>query len=181
MENDNIKNAIGEALAAGFSNSVELKVETLQFLPEVREMCTSNRCHKYDKCWTCPPACGSLEECASKVTNYSRGIIVQSVGELEDSFDYEGMMALESQHKENFEKLVAELHKKHPNLLAMGAGGCSICEECAYPDGPCRFPDRAIPSMEASGLWVSDICKKNNIPYNYGTGKMAYTSCILIE
>jgi len=177
----NIDNVIEEAMEAGFSYATELKIETLQFLPEVREMCSADRCHKYNKCWICPPACGTLEGCAAKASNFVRGIIVQSVGEVEDSFDFESMQALAGQHNENFEKLVQNLRKNFPNLLAMGAGGCSICDKCAYPDEPCRFPERAIPSMEASGLWVSDICKKNNIPYNYGAGHMAYTSCILIE
>ena len=35
--------------------------------------------------------------------------------------------------------------------------------------------------MEANGLWVSDVCEKNGVPYNYGPNKMAFTSCILVS
>ena len=176
-----INEVITQALEAGFSHAAELKTDTLKFLPEVREMCSADRCHNYNRSWTCPPACGTLEECSAKAASFTYGILVQSVGKLEDSFDYESMQKLEKQHKKNFEKLVLQLRKEFPGLLALGAGGCTICPKCAYPDAPCRFPDRAFTSMEASGLWVSDVCEKNGLSYNYGSDHMAYTSCILLK
>ena len=57
--------------------------------------------------------------------------------------------------------------------------GCGICEKCTYPDAPCRFPDRAFPSMEACGLVVNDVCKASGIPYNYGPRTMTFTGCVL--
>ncbi|KLU59793.1 hypothetical protein CEB3_c39270 [Peptococcaceae bacterium CEB3] len=172
---------IEEALATGFSHAAKLKTDTLRFLPEVRDMCSADRCHNYNKCWTCPPACGTLEEFEAKAHQFQQGIIVQSVGRIEDSFDIESMQALEKQHSKNFEKLVLRLRSRSLNFLALGAGGCTICETCSYPDEPCRFPDRAVTSMEASGLWVSDVCEKNGVEYNYGPNRMAYTSCILVD
>ncbi|MDR3644321.1 MAG: DUF2284 domain-containing protein [Clostridia bacterium] len=172
---------IEEALDSGFNHAAELRAETLRFLPEVREMCSADRCHSYNKNWVCPPACGTLEECSARASGFSHGIIVQSECELEDSFDFETMQALERRHQKNFEKLASRLRERYPGLLALGAGGCTFCEKCTYPDAPCRFPDRAISSMEANGLWVSEVCERNRIPYNYGPNHMAYTSCILIE
>ena len=61
----------------------------------------------------------------------------------------------------------------------MGVGACSLCEECTYPDAPCRFPDRMATSMEACGLFVSKVCTDNGLAYNYGQGNMAFTSCFL--
>ena len=74
----------------GFSHVVLLDCDTIELKPEVRQMCAADTCHKYDKCWSCPPGCGSLEECEAKVRQYKYGIIVQTVGELEDAFDGEG-------------------------------------------------------------------------------------------
>jgi len=176
-----INTTIKSALASGLSYAIELNVETLSFLPEVREMCASNRCQKYNKCWTCPPACGTLEEFETKAKEYPHGVIVQTVGEVEDSFDFEGFQRIEKQHKQNLEKLTDYMREQNSDFWALGAGGCTICETCTYPDAPCRFPERALTSMEASGLWISDICKKNGIPYNYGPNHMAYTSCILLK
>ena len=91
----------------GFSHVVLLDCDTIELKPEVRQMCAADTCHKYDKCWSCPPGCGSLEECEAKVRQYKYGIIVQTVGELEDVFDGEGMMETEARHKE----YVVTVHK----------------------------------------------------------------------
>ena len=82
----------------GFSHVVLLDCDTIELKPEVRQMCASGSCHKYDKCWSCPPGCGSLEECEARVRQYKNGIIVQTVGELEDALDGEGMMETEARH-----------------------------------------------------------------------------------
>ena len=74
-----------------------------------------------------------------------------------------------------------ELETQHKAVLAMGAGACKICEECTYPDEPCRFPDKMEVSMEACGLFVSKVCTDNNLKYNYGQDKMAFTSCFLLK
>lgn len=175
-----INELIKEALASGFTVAAELKIDSLRFLPEVRDMCKADLCHSYNKNWSCPPACGTIEEYEARASKYSSGIIIQSVGDLEDSFDFEGMEALSHRHKDCFEKLLEALRSQKADFLPFGAGACTICTQCSYPDKPCRYPDKAVISMEASGLWVSDLCVKNGVAYNYGTGKMAYTSCILV-
>ena len=35
--------------------------------------------------------------------------------------------------------------------------------------------------MEAYGMLVLEICKKNGLTYYYGADKMAYTSCFLLK
>ena len=176
-----IQRLIGASMEAGFTHAAPLKTETLRFLPEVREMCRADRCHHYNTNWMCPPACGTLEECSANAVGFKEGIIVQSVGDVEDSFDIEAMQRIEHEHKKRFQDLAAVLGALYSRVLALGAGSCDLCESCTYPDASCRFPDKALSSMEANGLWVSDVCEKNGVPYNYGTNKMAFTSCILVN
>jgi len=168
------------AKECGFTNYAELDVSTLEFMQEIRDMCNPEQCRNYDKSWSCPPACPPLEEMRERVKSYKSGILVQTVGELEDSLDWDGIMEAGAQHKQNFGKMKETLGKKHPSLLAMGAGECKICETCTYPDNPCRYPDKMEISMEASGLFVSKVCTDNNLKYNYGQEKIAFTSCFLI-
>jgi predicted metal-binding protein len=172
---------IKAATEVGFTHAAPLKTETLRFLPEVREMCNSDRCPHYNTNWMCPPACGTLEDCADRAAGFKEGIIVQSVGDVEDSFDIESMRVIEQQHKSRFQDLASRLHASCHRVLALGAGSCNLCESCSYPDAPCRFPDEALSSMEANGLWVSDVCEKNGVPYNYGPNRMAFTSCVLVK
>ena len=169
------------ATTLGFEHSGEILVSTMKFMPQVRDMCAADRCQCFGKNWTCPPACGTIEESTRKAAAFARGILVQTVGVLEDDFDYESMQAAQKVHSERFHKLAALLRKDYPKLLPMGAGACTICAECTCPEEPCRFPDEAITSMEAYGLFVSQVCESNHLAYNYGPLTVTYTSCILLE
>ena len=169
------------AKECGFQAWAELKIDTLEFLPEVRAMCAENKCGRYNTSWSCPPACGSLEEMREKVTGYSCGVLVQTVADLKSSFDWKGMVAAGDQHKENQEKMRLRLQREYPDLLSMGAGSCTRCTQCTYPDAPCRFPEILTVSMEACGLFVSRVCKANGIPYNHGEKTVCYTGCFLLE
>jgi len=177
----NIEHIKKRALEVGFTVSANLDCTTIKPMKEVRKMCSSNKCNKYGKNWACPPGCGTLEECTENINNYKYGIIVQTVGELEDSFDYESMMEIQEKHNQMFKNITKELREEYPNLTALGAGCCLQCGECTYPNSACRFPQKAISSMEAYGMLVSQVCSDNNIPYYYGTGTLAYTGCFLIE
>ena len=66
-------------------------------------------------------------------------------------------------------------------MLALGAGCCTQCAVCSYPDSPCRFPEKMVSSMEAYGMLVLEVCQKNGMAYYYGPNTIAYTSCFLLE
>ena len=167
------------AKEAGFTNFCEINTEALVAMPEVREMCASGKCKVYGKRWACPPACGTIEECAQRMEAYTAGILVQTTKEMKDDFDVETMISAQEEHKTNFLKLAAEIRKVHPECLPLTAGTCTLCRKCTYPDEPCRRPGEMISSMEAYGLLVSDVCTKSGAKYNYGPKTMTYTSCIL--
>ncbi len=169
------------AAGAGFTYAGPLDVSTIRLLDEVRDMCAANACGAYGHNWSCPPACGPIDALRRVISQYYIGLLVQTVGELEDEFDGEGMMETEADHKRHFDTLHGRLLQEWPNLLALGAGTCRRCAECTYPDAPCRFPDRRVSSMEAFGMLVSEVCKANGIRYYYGRGTIAYTSCFLLE
>ncbi|MBR5338041.1 MAG: DUF2284 domain-containing protein [Lachnospiraceae bacterium] len=169
------------AKECGFTNAGVLNVDTLIVKQEVRDMCEMNTCNKYGKNWACPPACGSLEDCGAKLKKYTKGIIVQTTRQLEDSMDFEGLEELEKDHRGNFKKAVDRFSEMYPGMLPLGAGTCSLCKECTYPDNECRFPNKRISSMEAFGLVVNEVCKANDLPYNYGPNTMTYIGCFLFE
>lgn len=166
------------AKQTGFTHAVKLDPSTLSPQPEVRDMC-HNGCHRYGTCWSCPPGCGTLEQCRQRLSACRQGILVQTVGQLEDEFDGEGMMQTQGLHNNRFATLIQQLRGSVPELLALGAGCCGICKDCTYPVRPCRFPEKQISSMEAYGLLVQQICKANGLSYYYGSGTIAYCSCIL--
>ena len=168
------------AKEAGFSNAGPLDVATIELKDDVRAMCNANSCGVYGKNWSCPPACGELAELRAKLSQYHEGLLVQTVGELEDQFDGEGMMETQEAHMAHFYALHERLIQDYPNLLALSAGTCTRCRQCTYPDAPCRFPEKRFSSMEAYGMLVLEVCKANGLEYYYGANAIAYTSCFLL-
>ena len=112
---------------------------------------------------------------------YRRGILVQTVGELEDEFDSKGIALAQSRHKSAFSNLARQARCLEPDCLPLTAGACTLCHKCTWPDKPCRFPHRRLSSMEAYGLLVSRVCISSGLKYNYGPGTISFTSCILFE
>ena len=165
----------------GFENCCALDPSTIELKEEVRQMCSGGGCTMYGKRWSCPPGCGTLEECRELLKGYTHGILVQSVAQLEDPFDAETMVETEQLHKERFDAMRKALHDRGLHALAAGAGCCTVCRECTYPDAPCRFPEQNIASMEALGMLVPEVCKANALPYYYGENTIAYTSCFLLK
>ncbi|MEG2455608.1 MAG: DUF2284 domain-containing protein [Oscillospiraceae bacterium] len=170
-----------QAQAVGFTHVGTLAVSRLAFLPQVREMCAADRCHKYGKSWVCPPGCGSLADAEARARRYSTGVLLQSTGMMEDDFDVETIAATEKAQQARFMELVTWLRQREADCMPMASGACTVCPQCTYPDAPCRFPNLAIPSMEAFGLLVSDTCKESGLPYYYGPRTMTFTGCILFS
>ena len=170
------------ALKTGFTFAAPIDPATLVPMKEVRDMCAVNKCKSYDKNWACPPACGTIEECAEKIHSFNSGVIVQTTAELEDELDFEGMGEAARKHGENYIRMLESIREMTDEpLLALGAGGCKKCKECTYPDAPCRFPERLVHPMEGFGIMISDACKKNNITYYYGRGTLTYVGCFLFN
>lgn len=130
------------ALTCGFSHVGNLDVDTIVLRTEVRDACAENKCHAYGTNWSCPPGCGTLLECEERIREYNRGLILQSTAQLEDPFDYETMMNLGEAHAASFDKFSDKLKAVYPKAMIIGAGACSKCKKCTFPDKPCRFQKR---------------------------------------
>ena len=169
-----------KALACGFSHVGELDVDTIELRKEARDACAENKCHNYGKNWSCPPGCGTLEECDAKIRKFKRGLLVQTTGEI-DSLDFDGFMELGKNHGEAMKKFAELVRRELPGAMIMGASACMGCKQCTYPDAPCRFPDKLSHPMEGLGMIVSDVCKANGVKYYYGPGTLTYTGCVLTD
>ena len=179
----NIQEVFDIAEGCSFESVGAVDADKLEINPEVRNMCAAGRCQAYGKNWMCPPHCGTLDEFATRIASFNRCVVVQTVGDLEDEFDFETMIETEKTHKTRFLHLADELRTRYgdnDSYYLLAAGTCTLCPACSCPDEPCRNPQRALVSMEAAGLLVSDVCVKADIPYNHGKNTIAYTSCVLV-
>jgi len=172
-----------EALDFGFSHAALMDPAKLEVREEVRDMCAADRCQSYNRSWSCPPGCGSLDESRQVIAGYRLGLIVQTTGELEDPYDYDAMMAVGADQKRRLTDFREVIQSRYPRILALGHGACTLCEpeDCAYPDAACRHPEATMQSMEAFGLIVTDVCADNDLGYYYGPNTITYTGCYLLE
>jgi predicted metal-binding protein len=160
--------------------SAKLPTSALVFQPELLKACESNVCGKYNKSWTCPPACAGMEEQRKKILAYKNAYVFTTKHELEDSFDYEGMTRGRIKHT----SLLLEINNRITEHPVYGAGTCPICkdntgnESCAFPD-PCPFPEKRIGSIEAAGINVTELSIAAGIRYNNGQNTVTYFSIIL--
>ena len=152
----------------------------IPFSPAVREACERNVCGRYGKSWMCPPGVGPMEEWERKIKSFPRAAVFTCKYELEDSFDFEGMQEGQRQAKQVFTSVADELYRSGERCLILGSGGCDLCESCAYP-APCRFPDRASPSVEACGVNVMQLAKQIGVRYNNGPNTVTYFCVVAFE
>ena len=156
--------------------------ELLTFTDDVRAMCVQNTCGRYNRAWNCPPVCGTVAELEAACRAFSRGILVNNVKRVEDSFDWEGMM-------EGGRELCGLLTdiKSAADGLAMGdyrifgGGGCYGCEDCSYPDVPCRHPDLLFTPIEACGINVLLLAKDAGFKYVNGQNTVTFFGMVLFN
>lgn len=167
-----------QARSCGFTHAAYLDPKTLTSMQAVRDACSADKCRAYGKNWTCPPHCGSLEECDARLKQYTQGILLQTVGVLQKTIDTKGYARAEQAHLEAFQRFCDGIREAYPHALCLGSGGCRICKDCAWPQS-CRFPDKAYSSLEAYGLFVTQVCRDGGLQYHYGEKTITYTACVL--
>ena len=151
----------------------------IPFSQSVVDACRANACGRYATSWTCPPGVGDIKELESKIKSYKKALVFSCKYDLEDSFDFEGMMEGAKTTQELLFEILDDMKADGVDYMALGCEGCILCKECTYPDAPCRFPDKATPSIEACGISVVELSKKLNINYHNGPNTVTFFCTIL--
>ncbi len=171
------------AIERGATYTATIESGSIPFAPELRALCDQNACGRFATCWVGPPAVGEVDDLKAQVRRFPMGIIVQTVDQLEDSFDYEGMVAARKNHMKVFRDIREAFRQAYPEwtMLTLDAGCCDLCPQCTYPDEPCRYPDEAIPSVEAYGINVNPMLTAGGLKYNNGKDTVSYVGLILMD
>lgn len=151
----------------------------IEFREDIRSICEGNTCRRYGTTWACPPAVGTVAVCKERCLNYQKAMVFNAVYHLEDSFDYEGMMAGHREFKKLCDRLYKLVKEHHPELLLLSNESCIRCETCTYPDAPCRMPQLLFPSLEGYGIHVMNLAQKAGIGYKNGQNTVTYFGMVL--
>jgi len=175
-ENDFLDSLLQKVSAFGAFKAGILPAGEVETDASFREMCESNSCGMYGKCWTCPPDIGPFDKLQEQLGSYQYLLLYQTVGELEDSFDFESMQQWGENHNQLAQKLRHYFDENQvSDCLHLGVGGCRLCPVCAKRSGePCRHPEQALSSLEAYGIYVAKTAEKAGMKYINGKDTVTY-------
>jgi len=117
--------------------------------PWVRRKCQFG-CSEYGRSLTCPPYSPLPEETRKILDSYSIAILIHCSGKSLD-----------------LREIVVQLERDiflsgRYKAFGLGAGPCNLCNKCNLKE--CCYPDRARPSMEATGIDVFKTARKADFP-----------------
>ncbi len=152
--------------------------EEIPFSERVRTIC-KEECPRYGKSWACPPGVGTVEECRAACSAFEGAFVFTTVAEVQDIMNMEETLATRGGH-EDVTREIRFLFQQHSlRTLAMSGDSCAICPECAYPAGPCRYPERMIPCIEGYGIVVPLLAQRAGIAFENGGGVVTWFGLIL--
>ena len=135
----------------------------------VRLKCQIPICEAYGKNLMCPPYLPSVKEFRAALARYDKALLVQlsvplhkkTKGRTKAVFDPARVL---HELVNLGERLCFESGFRFATGLIGGC--CRLCEECIVmePEGHCRHPFRARPSMEAMGIDVIGTLEKTGLP-----------------
>lgn len=174
---------VEEVKKLNISHAAIIDASAIRYSPEFRSYCEQNRCGQYGTNWMCPPLVGPFEDLKKKAAKYEKCLVFQTVHTISHSLDWKGMKNAFAVHDDVLRQVIGHITRNYGigDLLYLGAGPCTSCSQCAAVDGEvCRFPDKAIASLEAYGIDVGELVKCCDIPYYNGKNTVSYVGCLLL-
>ena len=186
MENNTVFDRLTTVVKEmGAKNAAVIPADMIELDASFRDSCAANYCGVYGKCWMCPPDVGDIHKLMDDVRTYDYVLVYQTIGELEDSYDVEGMHEAGTAHNKIAHRLKAEFTSAAGcdiESLHLGAGGCRVCAVCAKcTNEPCRFPDKAMSSLEAYGINVYKMAEASGMKYINGVNTVTYFGAVFFR
>ena len=176
---DDYNSIVTEALNLGATRAGVVDVSAIRFSGDFRKLCEQNKCGQYGKNWMCPPAIAPFEEIMAKTASFKKCLVFQTVHKLSSSLDWKGMKKAAVFQNEVLGKIVKHMKELFGDVFPMGAGPCMTCEKCSYlRNEPCRFPEKAVASLESCGVDVSELASACGMPYHSGKGTVTYAGVV---
>ena len=172
------------ALSLGAFRASVVEVAAIKVDASFRDLCASNVCGNYGRNWMCPPDAGEINHLMDTLKSFRYAMVYQTVGTLEDSYDFEGMMEAGAQHNQLMKTLRERITGEETlaRSLYLGAGGCRMCETCAKrTNEPCRHPSLATASLETYGVNVSELASLAGMKYINGQNTVTYFGAVLFD
>ena len=150
----------------------------LVFTERVRTVCQME-CPQYGKSWACPPGVGTVAECRERCLAYPHALLITTMTEVQDISDLEETLSTRGGHEDITRQVAGFLREQGLETYVLSTESCAICEECSYPNGPCRHPDRMYPCVESHGILITETAEKYGIEFQCGGNIVTWFSLLL--
>lgn len=157
-----------------------LKPDDIVFSEMVRYICETE-CPRYGKTWACPPAVGTVDECRERCRKYTDVLLFTSLAEVTDTALLNETLETRKAHEEITRGICKEFEEAGVEYLALSSESCDLCENCAYPDAPCRFPEHMMPCIESFGILVTESAEKCGIDFFYDNTTVTWFGMIFFN
>jgi len=101
------------------------------------------------------------------------------MAEVTDIVDIEAALATRANHEAVTRQVNELIRGQGAETYALSTESCAICERCAYPDAPCRHPDKMYPCVESHGIMIIDTAERYGIEFQAGGNIVTWFSLIL--
>jgi len=171
---------VAMAREMGFDQAGLLSADEVVTSADLAASCNPQACRKYGSCWTCPPGAGTYEELLGDISSRRAGVVVQTVRDGVDFYeDWDVLEELRTLHNGRLDELARMMRPEFEDVLVFSTGGCDLCDECSYPDAPCKRPDARRESLSAHGVAVGATCQNAGLDYSFQNGRIRFVGMIL--
>lgn len=154
--------------------------QELLFSENVRHICRTE-CPQYGVTWACPPAVGTVETCKARCLAFPTALLITTITEVSDIANIEETLATRPDHEAITHHVEQLLKEEGCRTMVLSTESCAICETCAYPDKPCRHPDRMYPCVESHGIVVTDLAERYGIEFLAGSNLVTWFSLLFFH
>ena len=150
--------------------------DDIEFELKVVEACRS--CKRFGKKSSCPPSIPSVDYYRELLPKYRNGLLVYAEFSADKSeWEKIGKLSSLTIQKYLLKKRDELFSEGHYFATAFGSGSCKICPECTFP---CKFPNKSLVPLEATGVNVVKLAAKYNINVEFPVSTKLYRIGLLL-
>ncbi len=184
------------------------KTDEITFSEDLIALCERNACGRYNKSWNCPPNVGELSDLIALCKTYENAVLFNETSDLEDPFDWDGMMNSGNRFCDKLTIVNSECKKIFANkpdnparqaikdsvqgkasalswlnierpFRIFGSGSCESCDPCTCPNQPCKDQENFFIPLEAAGVYVGKLSKLLDMSYVGSQNTVTYFGMLL--
>lgn len=141
-----------------------------------RRFCEDDLCGQYDKNYSCPPTCGTVDQMHARILSGTKALVLKSEWAIDGYGDKEGIHKGKCSHNNAMLRL-------NETLSGVIAGGscCSLCTPCRMALGEsCAYPDLRFSCMSAYCVDVAELAKRCGMDFAWDESKLYVYGMIVL-